>query len=473
MSTAHLAQAPQGAADRLVVDELSVASGEDHEQGAVAAHPRDVVQKLGGGGVEPLHVVDRQHDRGRTAGALPDELQHRCEQPVAALRAGVVARELGEEGAEIRTEAGPERARGKLPEGVDPGPEGPPAFRLEGPPLEDGAAPLPRPLPGLVEEPRLAEPGRPVTSSTCSRLSRTVSSRAFSSRARSDVRPTSDSRRVGGGTTASRDGEAATASSRPIRHACSSASETRPAQLLAEATGRLVLLLGLAPAAGGREHPDEAGRAPSRPGGRRRRASARGAVPLRGRRPVDRRGCAGGSRGACAPPRARPRTRPGSRGSRRGRAPRGAPRGTRCASATSSPSGAPSSPAAQRSFSARMSIQAPCASKATLSRGARIRGRSGSSTSARIRLRLHRRAPRGSSATSQRRLHRRSRRWGRPLRARYASSPRVFLEGGRSRRWPPRTISISPRKRSSSAACPDTFPPGNPRTTGALPPPSA
>jgi hypothetical protein len=275
----HLPEAPQGALHGLVVGQLPGAGGKRQEERAVTARAGDVVDELRRGRVEPLHVVEGQQDRGGRDAALGQQLHHRPEQAVPALRRPALPGELGQEGAEVSPRGAAQHGPRQLAQRVRPRAERPLGLGLVSAPLEH-RAPAPADKVGeLAEKAGLAE----------SRLA---------------------------------------------------GQEERPlAAIVAHLVEGLDEPLALGPPA------DEAGR--------------------------DERG-----------------------------------------------RGLGLTENAQRAFRARTSARAPPRSKATLSRAVWMRGRPGSSTIARRRLRLQRSAPRGSSATSQRRPQRRSRRWGRAVRAR-------------------------------------------------------
>ena len=327
----HLAQAAQRALRRLVVVELAGAGGEGHEQRAVTAHAGHVVEELRRGRVEPVHVVEGQHHGRGGGGALGQELDHRPEETVAARRRAVPPGELGQKGPEVGGQGGADRARRELAEGIDPRAERPVRLGLERPSAEHGAAAGTGGLAQLVEEARLAEarlagqqqrPRAALAGASPRAPGRAVATRP---RGRRDGR-----RRPRGEEPRARPHAATRPRPPPPCPATPPPAPPSPAGR-APSAGEGRPRTAARPRAGGRwpRGPARAARAPPRRAGRRRPASARGAAPPRDRRPGERRGRAGASRGACAPPRARPRTRPGSRGSRRGRAPRGAPRGTR------------------------------------------------------------------------------------------------------------------------------------------------
>ena len=262
LERARLAQAEERATHRLVVDELAVAGGERDEQGAVAAHPGHVVEQLGGGGVEPLHVVEGEHERRGARGALGDELQHRTEQAVAAHGSGEIARELGQERPEVVPQPVADLPGSELPQRVDPGAEGPSGLSLEGTPLEEGSAALTGPLPQLGEETRLAEPWRTgqeqhlLPPLACGVVEGLLEPRALGATAHERRRPMAVGVRRGrggaGGFPRARRPDTARAPCplERFRHLA--------AELLPQPTGRLVLLFGLAPSTGGRQHANEA-----------------------------------------------------------------------------------------------------------------------------------------------------------------------------------------------------------------------
>src|SRR5438105_8518211 len=109
-----------------------------------------------------------------------------------------------------------------------------------------------------------------------------------------------------------------------------------------------------------------------------------------------------------------------------------------------------SRPFASSASAARRSTTAVPGSMRTRSRSATIRCPPCSSSSGRSRERLQRSAPRGSSGRSQKSEQRCSRVCSRPSMRRYPSSARVFFEGGRSSRSPPRSTLTLPSTRSVS-----------------------
>ena len=72
----HVAEAAERPTDRVVVEELPVARREGDEKRTVPAHPRDVVQELGRGGVEPVNVVEHQDQEGKPRGPLREQVHH-------------------------------------------------------------------------------------------------------------------------------------------------------------------------------------------------------------------------------------------------------------------------------------------------------------------------------------------------------------------------------------------------------------
>ncbi len=103
----------------------------------------------------------------------------------------------------------------------------------------------------------------------------------------------------------------------------------------------------------------------------------------------------------------------------------------------------------------RMSTVTSSETNPTFSRSAMIRRQPGSSTSGRSRLKLERSAPRGSSGTGQSRADSRSRLCGRAVTARYASSARVFFDGGSCIAAPSRTTARLPNTETCSNSCLD------------------
>ncbi len=104
-----------------------------------------------------------------------------------------------------------------------------------------------------------------------------------------------------------------------------------------------------------------------------------------------------------------------------------------------------STPEASSLRTHRQSSDDSSSSSSTLSRSATRERLFSESTTGRIFERLQRNAPRGSSATSHNREHSRSRRWARPVIARYASKPRVFFDWGRRTGSPSRRTESGPR----------------------------
>ena len=206
-----------------------------------------------------MHVVEGQHHGRGGGGALGEELDHRPEETVAARRRAVLPGELGQKGPEVGGQGGAHRARRELAEGIDPRAERPARLGLERPSSEHGAAAGAGGLAQLGEEARLAE----------ARLARQQQRPRAALPVRALERPDELSplvlaadetggdgrggRSRGLGLPRRRDhGRLPRASPRRLQ-----LPRARPAELLQQAKGGLVLLLGLAPAAGGREQPDE------------------------------------------------------------------------------------------------------------------------------------------------------------------------------------------------------------------------
>src|SRR4030095_13737692 len=102
-----------------------------------------------------------------------------------------------------------------------------------------------------------------------------------------------------------------------------------------------------------------------------------------------------------------------------------------------------------------MSTSAPCAANETCSWSATIRVAVPSSRIVRIFVRLQRRAARGSSGPSHSSSHRCARDCGRPVATRYASSARVFFDGGSGTLAPSLATSSLPSSVIESATLPD------------------
>ena len=97
-------RAEGGRAQRVQVDALVGAAGQHDQQGRLGGEGQEVLQERNGGAVQPVHVVERHHDRSLAAAPL-EQLAHRVEG--ASLDDARVGARLGElAGLEDRCECG-------------------------------------------------------------------------------------------------------------------------------------------------------------------------------------------------------------------------------------------------------------------------------------------------------------------------------------------------------------------------------
>ena len=152
-------EAAQRAGDRAIVRHLTGPRRQDDQDRTVAAHTNDVVQQLDRRLVEPVGVVDRDHDGRRAVRARRQQLDDGAEEPLAARCRGGGAPELGHERRQLGAERGPDQVLRKSADTVDPRTVGPGRFALEGAPLDHATPSAARLVEQIADQAGLADAG--------------------------------------------------------------------------------------------------------------------------------------------------------------------------------------------------------------------------------------------------------------------------------------------------------------------------